>query len=51
MKATKLKNKYSGLWYDVYENMLADLQLNMAQADIAQYKLTIIKRRSDENKS
>ena len=38
MKAAKLKNKYRGLWYDVYENMLADLQLTMAQTDIAQYK-------------
>ena len=38
MTATKLKNKYRGLWYDVYEGMLADLQLNMSQADIEQYK-------------
>lgn len=38
MTAAKLKKKYSGLWYDVYEDMLADLQNNMPQADITQYK-------------
>lgn len=38
MTATKLKNKYRGLWYDVYENMLNDLQNTMSQADIVQYK-------------
>ena len=38
MTATKLKNKYRGLWYDVYENMLNDLKNTMSQADIVQYK-------------
>ena len=38
MTATKLKNKYRGLWYDVYESMLQDLQFTMPKAEIEDYK-------------